>query len=132
MAKLEEKLVSSVMLLNNASNRASGAEPAEQLSTMPTPQPISSSASTMDAVQNSASQNSRHVDGASSLEMRDATPVQLLEQGRASVPPFARTVFQEINEQRFERANILLNRFRTMTVYFPSSLFCRQLMLGHY
>jgi hypothetical protein len=75
----------------------------------------------MDAFQNLASQNSRPVGDASSLEMRDGTPVQLSEQGRVSVPPFAlaRTVFQEINEQKFERANSLLNRFRTMTVYFP-------------
>jgi hypothetical protein len=106
------------MLLNNASNKAPVTEPVEQLSAMPTPQPSSSSSSTMDAVQNLASQNSRPVD-VSSLEMRYGTPVQLSEQGHVSVPPFARTVFQDINEQKFDRANILLDRFRTMTVYFP-------------
>jgi hypothetical protein len=43
----------------------------------------------------------------------------LSEQGRVLVPPLARTVFQEINEQKFERANILFDRFRTMAAYFP-------------
>jgi hypothetical protein len=86
---------------------------------MPTPQSNSSPSSTIDSGQNLASQNSRLVSDANNLEMRYGTPLQLSEQRQVSVPPFARTIFQEINEQKFERANILLNRFRIMATDFP-------------
>jgi hypothetical protein len=106
-------------MLLNASNRATIVEPVEQLSAMPTPQSNPSPSPTIDAGQNLASQSSRPVSGVNNLEMSYGTLVQLSEQGGVSVPQFARTVFQEINEQKFERANILLGRFRTMAAYFP-------------
>jgi hypothetical protein len=106
-------------MLLNASNRAPVAGPVEQLYAIPTPQSNSSPAPTIYAGQDIALQSSRPVSDVNSLEMRYGTPVQLSEQGRVSVPPVAQTVFQEINEQKFERANILLDRFRTMAAYFP-------------
>jgi hypothetical protein len=86
---------------------------------MSTPQLNFSPPPTIDAGQNLVSQNSLPVSDVNSLEMRYGTPLQLSEQGRVSVPPLARTISHEINEQNFERANILLGRFRTMAVYFP-------------
>jgi len=90
-----------------------------ELSAISTPQSGSPPSSIMDAAQNLAPQNSHLIGDVSSLEMSYGTSVQVSEQGRVPVPPFARTVIQEIDEQKFERANILLDRFRTMTVYFP-------------
>jgi hypothetical protein len=109
------------MLLNNASNGAPVAGSVEQLSAMPTPQSIPSSSSTMDNIQNLASQNSRLIGDPSIPELSYGTPGQLAEQGRILVTPLARTgtVFQQVHELKFERANILLDRFRTMTGYFP-------------
>ena len=106
------------MLLSNASNRPRVAEPVEQLA-MPTPQSSSSSSSTMDVIQNLVAQNSNPADDLSLLKMTHGTPAQFSEQGRVSFPPFAQTVFPDINQQKFERASILLDRFRTMTVGFP-------------
>ncbi|KAH8807091.1 hypothetical protein F5884DRAFT_788514 [Xylogone sp. PMI_703] len=120
VAKLEEKLDSLVMLLNNASNKALVAEPEGQPSAMPTPLSSSSSSSAVETAQNSISQNSHPIGDVGNLGMNYGTSVHsLLEQVHVSVPPSTRTAFQELNEQRFERSNILLDRFREMTVYFP-------------
>jgi hypothetical protein len=99
------------MLLNNASTGAPISGPLEQLSTTHTPQ-SSSSPLSMGTAQGLGSQNFHHV---SSLEMRGRTPVHTTEQG--SIPTFAPTVLQD--EENFQEADVLLNRFRTMTVYFP-------------
>jgi hypothetical protein len=106
-------------MLLNASNRAPVTEPVKQLFTLPTPQSNSSPSSTIHAGQDLASPKPRPVSDVNSLEMRYGTPVQLSGQGRVSVPHVAQTVFQEINEQKFERANVILDRFKTMAAYFP-------------
>jgi hypothetical protein len=107
------------MLLNNASTRAPLAEPVGQLSSMSTQQSSSSPSSTMDSALDLASQNSRAVGFLPSHEMRYGTSIQVPEPRRVSVLLSAQTVVPEISERRFERANILLERFRTTAVYFP-------------
>lgn len=119
VAKLEEKLDSLVMLLNNPSGRTPVAEPVEQLSVLPTSQSSISSPPITNAVPTLTLEPSRALDDLEPVNTRGESPVQLAEQGSDSIPPYARTFFQAINEQKLERANILLDRFRVMMAYFP-------------
>lgn len=121
VAKLEEKLDSLAMLLGTGSNLSPSSESGSHLSTKDTPNGNTSSSSPANAVQSLLPNISKSHGHLSNLEERYEIPpsAPLLVTGHVLGTPLIQTPFEGMQEQEFSRANVLLDRFRSMSICFP-------------